>query len=751
MTDDRQSVERRNYYDQVLDRLLDGGAATSLAIVRVAEAYLDGRPLSRGRRKVTRRERDAEFWACRAVHLCEAEVWRSDELVLALARYLNQDVVTANGVLEKIASEAPDALIRAARYSGMVLKPQPLRRAELSTAAATSPAIADLCWTLERFERAQRDRIDYVERSREPLASLSPFELLIYASLHAFETWVPRDLAGVEVPANEDQETQTAWDAINDLLIWKLSTAPEASLRLTERDIGVSLKAHLAPFLFPSALGPPPRHELRTAFAELLAAQIELNSFVSRSADAFSYDDGIRFERQGDDLQIVQHNPAVREAWVREGDKLARVHGYWFYRALHEFAASEAALKTIGAPENHEANRLAYIRALRSHLRLTEVYGAGDTATAETAERVDLFQALLSMELMSAFFAIHFLAPFAIYLKEAGSSLQALSLLAFHGLRDDNQNRFPLTWSDRSVKIERILGWTVSKAHPEGSPRMASAILDFWTSDWGAMATRLKRGEPGLSPDLFERPILKLGQTLLQLPWIVAAQNNSTAAINNLRRLGARRDEAASETRRIEQSLGSLFRSRGYTVLANWHPPVDEAGNAGEVDLICARDGSVLVLEVKSTYLRRSQRDAFVHATTTLRKAGLQLRQKVAAVRRALIANDQLAESLGFDAGQDVHEVEGWIVDTSIECDHQRFSGFLKISLEEVLIALRDDRHLLNDPAGVLSGRRLVEGDESVPHVLPNESLYATGFSSRRFREVIENELVWVKPTQSDP
>ena len=28
----------------------------------------------------------------------------------------------------------------------------------------------------------------------------------------------------------------------------------------------------------------------------------------------------------------------------------------------------------------------------------------------------------------------------------------------------------------------------------------------------------------------------------------------------------------------------------------------------------------------------------------------------------------------------------GWLVDTSIECDHQRFGGFLKISVAELLI-----------------------------------------------------------------
>jgi len=35
-------------------------------------------------------------------------------------------------------------------------------------------------------------------------------------------------------------------------------------------------------------------------------AQIELNEFISRSAEAFCYDEGIRFERRGDRLEIVE-------------------------------------------------------------------------------------------------------------------------------------------------------------------------------------------------------------------------------------------------------------------------------------------------------------------------------------------------------------------------------------------------------------------------------------------------------------
>jgi hypothetical protein len=65
--------------------------------------------------------------------------------------------------------------------------------------------------------------------------------------------------------------------------------------------------------------------------------------------------------------------------------------------------------------------------------------------------------------------------------------------------------------------------------------------------------------------------------------------------------LGARRSEARAETQCIEARLRVLLEQRGFKVVSNWIPPVGPDGNAGEVDVICARDGTVLVLEVKST------------------------------------------------------------------------------------------------------------------------------------------------------
>jgi hypothetical protein len=731
-----------NLYDRLYEGLIESAESAKAAVEVVVEAYLDGKPSNRGKKKITQAERDTAFWSSGFVNDVPAELWRSDILTLALTRYLRQEQVANMELLGCIASLAPDAVSRAVRHSGLVLLPHSPRRAELDQIAGSTPEIAELCRVLDIFDQAHRERIAAVDKWKAALTDLSPVDLLIYASLYAFEHLVPRRFDMPTMAEGADSWMQEAWDAINDLLIWKLKTS-DASVNLKEADIGPSLAKHLSPFLFPSPSGQVPRHDLLAAFGTLIDAQIELNSFISQSADAFSYDDGIQFVRREERLEIEEVDPAARAAWRRNGRRLARLHGYWFYRALDEFVRSDMAAQQIGRPENHEANRLAYIRAMRTQLQLTEVYGVDETVSTDTGARVNLFQALLSLELMSAFFQRDFLESFVQNLKESGHWVAALGRLAVDGLVDGSQNRFPLTWSDREAKIANIVGWTVNADSPKGSPFVAAAILDFWTSDWVALSERLRKGESGLHPELFERPILKLGNLLIQLPWLVGLQNNSTAAINNLRRLGARRGEAGGETRRIEERLGKLFEAQGFRVALNWHPPAESYPNAGEVDLICSQDGIVLVMEVKSTFLRRSQRDAWVHATTTLRKAGQQVSRKVSAVRRALSEEVELASLLGIDNLAAPLTMHGWIVDTSIEHDHQRFSGFLKVSLEEVLIALRDDRHLLNDPDGIISGRHPDIESEKVNNARQQMTLYPEGFSAARFIEVIENESVW--------
>jgi len=537
-------------YTPLFSSHLSAGNNLSATVVIVAEAYLDGKPRLRGKHKITRTERDAAFWSSEFLNTLPAEAWQMEPLVLALARYMGQEPVSNVALLEHIAAIAPETIRRAIRYSGLVLQQHSPRRAEVKHLAAISPAeFSEFALILETFDTAYNERLTAVDILKKPLSGLTPLELLVYASLYAFEHLVPRHVLPASEPVDPDTSTEVAWDAINDLLVWKLGTADVKACRLTENDIGKSLAEHLSPFLFPSQDTPGPREDLYRAFEQLLTAQIELNSFISRSADAFSYDDSITFVPKDGRLEIVEHDPAMRAAWERNGEKHARLHYYWYYRAVETIATSDMAGTVIGQPGNHEANLFAYIKAMRTQLQLTEVYGLARTVTTETGLRVDLFQALLSMELMTAFFNIDFIQPYIKHLGEMGNSRMALGRLAFGGLvKPGLHNRFPITWSDRTSKITNITGWTVSKDFPHGNPKAAEAILDFWTSDWNSLAARLHKHEAGLHPELFERPVLKMGRYLFQLPWVVAIQNNASAAINNLRRIGSRRAECGAIT-----------------------------------------------------------------------------------------------------------------------------------------------------------------------------------------------------------
>jgi hypothetical protein len=725
---------------------LDEGLPIDEAVNSAAEAYLDGRPARRSKHKINQAERDETFWLNKFLFELPDSAYSTDAFVLALSRYMRQEKFSHFELLHRVAARTPEVVRRAARYSGLVLRQESQRWKEVEQIGLVMSAeFGEFIRICHTFDRAHRDRNVLVETCRKPLASLSPLELLSYASLYAFEHLVPKLQSQDDHAASPENDFQPVSEAINDILLWKIETSTDHAFHLTDSIIGASLRDHLSPFLFPSPNGSPVREDLFRAFGHLVAAQLELNYFMSQSVDAFCYDDSISFEFQNQGLAIVERDPAAREAWQRNGDKLARLHTYWFYRAVDAFAASELATAHIGSPENHEMNQLAYIKAIRTQLQLTEVYGLDKSVTTDSGLRVDLFQATLSMELMSAFYINDFVRPYIEHLRNTGNWRSALTLLAMGGLiQPGSQIRFPLTWSEQEAKIKSIRPWTVSKDFSQGNAKAAEAILDFWTNDLRAVSSRLRTGESCFkTPEFYERPVLKLGRYLFQLPWMVAMQNNTSAAINNLRRIGARRAESRDETRRIEHRLAEQFEARGFKVRVGYQPVRTSEDDPGEVDLICAKDGHLFVMEIKSTFLRKTLKEAWLHKTVTLRKAGLQLRRKTEAVIAAVHSDDELAHALDIAHWRMPPILHGWIIDTSLEHDHETFAGFLKVSLEEILIALRDDRDLLNDPEDWF--KRQTETESADPdHMGPSSStLYPNGFSCGHFVDVIKLQVVW--------
>lgn len=208
------------------------------AAIQVAEAYLDGKPARRGKHKVAQVERDTAFWSAGFMNAMGPEFWATDVMKLALARYLDQARVSNPALLAYIASIAPETICRAIRYARMALNPKSDRFKELEHVGRLHPVIFEQCRILDVFDRAHHERCVELQARQAALCDLSAFDLLIYASLYAFEHLLHVDFDVPSWESSARSSAETTWYAINDLLVWKLKTAPASSIKLSEQQLG---------------------------------------------------------------------------------------------------------------------------------------------------------------------------------------------------------------------------------------------------------------------------------------------------------------------------------------------------------------------------------------------------------------------------------------------------------------------------------------------------------------------------------
>ncbi|OQW66718.1 MAG: hypothetical protein BVN35_21450 [Proteobacteria bacterium ST_bin11] len=773
-----------NLYQERFLRLTETSESATDAIIKLTHRYLDGKPAKAGKRNLSAADRDHDFWTAAFWDEASEDIFAEEAFALALARYLQQNKVTRPNWLQHLVVTAPVTLRRAIRYSQVFLSPKSLRWQEidaldLGDAVYLSDFIKaceileavylsdfiKACEILEEENGRFKDAIKLIEAD---LKRLTPLETLVYASLFAFKHIVynqgqhelrPHQFEKDHAEASRDAFQEMS-DALNQILVSKLKASGQNDFFISERIIGESLRKHMASLLFPShstaRVAEKCLFYLET-FERLIDAYLQFNKSVGKTIENFCFDDDydIRFENE----RLILYPRVNQEGyeWGRNGKKLERLSQYWQFRAIDEFFRLGFCFERFGRPENEQNNRFAFISAIRTKLELTEIYGFVDDFTTKSGLKVDLLLTLLTIELMHAFYKYDYILPYCREYERAGDWLTALTVFSFAG-QVEGEIRFPITFAERKAKIARICNWTVSEEYPKGNKQITEAILDFWSNDIKELSRQLREHEHALKPELHERPILKIGNYLFQLPWMFAFQNNVTAAVNNLRRLGRNREELNLETNRIEKRLAETFTEFGFKVVGNLNPPRDSSEEVGEIDLICLRDDHLFVFEIKSGYIRKTHHDAWLHRTNTLRKAALQLKRKSAWVTKELTTDPTLsALVLGRDSSQ--IQTHFWIIDTSIEHDHEYFEGFLKVSLQEVIIALRNERHLLRDLHQAIDTEKtkhgsstVIKGDfakicgdalSSVFEQIDEDNLYPDGFNAGQFATIIEAGTIW--------
>lgn len=713
------------------------------------QQYLDGRPIAPATSRSTAAERDRAFFCHPLWEDAPQAAFEHELFAVAYARYVRQEAVANPGLLRRALALAPQAVMRAIRYAQLCLNLDSPRWRELLQLKGVGVAgLDDFLKLQEIINRQYRILRRDIQAAETAVRALSAFGFLLYAGVYGFQALLP-ERARIERRFREATEGQVApelleqaWadsaafdrtaaltgGAIRQILTWKLRTRPEGELQLDEQAIAKALAKHLTPLLSLVPVLTEPQAARLKAVARLIQAHIELQDFLDRAVDSYSFNDDFNLIL-APDRRSTLIDPAIprSSAWENDGRKLQHLETYWFTRAARQYGESGLADGVIGTPENHDQNQLAVIKALQSRMYLAEVYGLPDEVALASGATVDLFLALRASHLTTAFFRAEYIRPFAEHYAATGHWRIAMRMLVFDGLRIGH-NRMPLTWATRSEKAQALVGWTVGDRYPQGDPGATEAILTFWTLDLRDWAARLRADERAELPELYEQPYLQFGAYLVQIPWLGASRHTANAAINQLRLSRKNRPELRDETRAIEEQLGRALEARGFRVVLSYQPPRRAgADDPGEVDVIGQRDGHLFVIEVKSTYVRSNFREAWQHKYQTLRRAGRQVARKRAAVTAALQRDGDLARRLGLRAGETPVATHGWIVDTSIEHDHARFSGQLKLSLEELLIVLRNERHLLLGRA---------EATQAT-------DLYPDGFDAGRFAAIIEGDTLW--------
>lgn len=648
---------------------------------------------------------------------------------MALGRSLHFGVVDP-AIITQISKVASDSLIQAIRHSQIFLQNESVIWDHFVKLKSSMPErfgdfIGACNYLRETVESLEKTIIE----KKKPLEGLTVFETLLYGSVFTYKALASIDIMDTRPEVYEGDVLQNISDTLNDIFKWKLKTRPENDLKLSEKFLLKSLESNLFPLLYPvNSLAGSCLKKLEL-FENLAKAISNLNVFRSSMIQIFCYDDDHHWSYDGERLVFNQLNPAKVPDWEANGKKLIALQLYWLKRAGIEYAESVFAHLQFGEPENDTYNREAYLKAKMVHLKLAEIFGLDNHFELENGTHIQLINLLHPLELTAILFKIEHIAAFQYFYQHSGDWILALRRLSESRL-SEKKMRYPLIWTESEEKAQKFLHWTASDDKPKGNIDHARSILDFWSSDLKNISQELKNDSTIVIPELHEKPVLRLGRYHLQLPWLTAAQDNSIAVINNLRRIGKNRSERMAETHRIETRLGELFEEKGFTVVWSYQPEIKNNYDPGEVDLLCFMDNNLLLLEVKSGYQRKTLQDAWVHRTSTLRKAARQLQRKKNAIIEAITTDSDLRTKLNIPDSDNPIKIHAWIVDTSIEYDQLNINDFLKISLEGLRIILRDEQHLLNNKSlEKLPTKRL--------------TLYPGGFSAERFCEIVEKGELW--------
>lgn len=606
-----------------------------------------------------------DFWLSDFIGNLKVEQMKSENFILALSQYIRSKSIDEDTVT-RLLKINQDSAIKAVRQSGIIADPEHNSWVVLKKIAIqiNLSKFDEFLRIAEYIQLQYQERLNVYKELKNQL-QLDQITVMVFSSFYNYEHLMS-DTDYLKIPYqldnNDEISIQDIWSVFHEII----TSSNIEKNKLTEKKLGQTLKAKMSPFLFGENLN----HSLMKQyedFKQLIAHKIEINLYEDQVISAYCYKLSTNYYLENGQIKL--------ETEIRDSDffkeKFGVLSAYWQWRGVNTLT-DNPYFERLDRGANIESNALALAKTQGVILQLYEVYGI-EKAVFE--QDYDLYALIFTMLLSQAHYVHDFLEAFK-KLRDSNNqhTFAILAKLMIDGLLI-GQNRMPITFATQKEKAIKMSDWIVEGGKNK-KVREMSRILDFWSRDLRS----------GSDTSYVEKSFYKIDEYLFSLPWISAQKNFSTAIINTFRKLYKNRESLKSETDLMENNLAGLLAKSKGRVYSQYEP--SESG-VGEIDAIVVSDDKVLIIELKSTYIKSNVKEIHEYRNFVLKKAAYQLARKTNYVR------DIFLPSLGVDSAK--FSIHSWIVDTTLEFDHGYIDGFLKVSFEELLIVLNKHEMFITD------------------------------------------------------
>ncbi|MDH1704612.1 NERD domain-containing protein [Acinetobacter johnsonii] len=596
------------------------------------------------------------FWQSNFIKLLTVDEVRKENYILALSQYIRYTITDKNIYINYLKLDI-QSFILAVRYSGIILNSEHDSWGILKEISQEfdSEELCGFIQTATHLQLQYKHRLAVYEDIQNKL-NISQITAMSFSSLYAYEYLVPnKDFFQLpyQFDPEEKNSAETVWKAFDEIVKF----SKKNTKKLTDQSIGLALKNKLMPFLIGEGMTSLLQEQYEL-YKKLVAIKIEIINYKRNVLESFSFDKQVNYELKNSEL-IYTNTKDKKDNWSEKNSLLI---SYWLGIGTKKLLNSDVIYSIINTGHNLEANAVALSKAFAVKEQLEQVYGILDFSINQ--QKLDAYEIMITMTLSQAHYLKDHIEKFIGFLPHAESNLHALTELTMHGFVI-GENRMPFTFARQEDKIKRMSSWVKGSSNTVKKKKMEQ-ILNFWTCDLYSEDHH---------STFQQKPFYKIDNFVFQFPWLTAFQNVNTMMINYVRKLHKNRLELKSETDNIELNLAEKFKNAGFNVFCQYQP-VDR--EVGEIDLIAICENHVIVVEVKSTYIKSSIQEIYEYRNFTLNKAAYQLSKKVEFVKNGFL--NQFFENL------DDVKIHSWIIDTTLEFDHEYFGDHLKVSLDEVII-----------------------------------------------------------------